>query len=525
MFATSSFAGEKEDVSKCISAAKRYADVTLSRSNYKYDGGWIRSDITWHGSPSALCELGSEVRKLVINGQTYIIDGFAGKEAQTIYSIKRGQLEAIKVRSEDLAKQYSVFLDRLRTRLQGPKPDLDKIEGEFDAQVSDIKLRLLGSTSQLEAAFNGDAVSEKLREKIKELEDKNLQLYQQLRSVHSENKGSTQQEIQKLRAQLSKAEKSIESYRKYFTQKDALNQDLTQRVKDLSGGESVVEKRIEAKYKDALDQLETEVAILNKELLAYKTPIAPLIDKIIFEINNEQFNSAYARILSLRELPTYDEKTNIKFINAGISVVKPIPASEHERNLAAYKFLLRLSPENSKYLEKVNLYEQKISDAEEKKKFDAIVALISGSDDLDKYRKEMAEAALELIKTGKCSRKQIKDDNGGWWKSGERKGQYFMDCGAQRVWFDPKARKAVYADRPVPEVDAAEICKNAIREKALAQPNFHYFDSSYTVHNPRMAVTYVQGFDVKNAFGAKINYRAYCLIQPSGQLDLSLALK
>ena len=69
------------------------------------------------------------------------------------------------------------------------------------------------------------------------------------------------------------------------------------------------------------------------------------------------------------------------------------------------------------------------------------------------------------------------------------------------------------------------MCKNAIKRQALTQPDFHYLDTSYTVHNPRKAVTYVQGFDVKNAFGSKMEYRAYCLIQPSGSLELSLTNK
>ena len=119
---------------------------------------------------------------------------------------------------------------------------------------------------------------------------------------------------------------------------------------------------------------------------------------------------------------------------------------------------------------------------------------------------QMAKAALQLIQTGKCSKQQIKDDNGGWWKSGERKGQYFMDCGRQRVWFNPKSKSAIYEDKAVSENRASQMCQDAIRKEALTSPNFHYFDTSYTVHHPRKAVTYIQGFDVKNAFGAKLKY-------------------
>ena len=524
LLGSSSFAGEQEDVSKCISAAKRYADVTLSRSNYKYDGGWFSSDVSWYGNTPALCELGSEIRKLVISGQTYIIDGFAGTKARSIYSMKESELDSIRRTSEVLAEQYSRFLTRMRARLQSPKPDLDEIQGDFNAQVADIKLRILGTTAQLETAFSGDEVSKKLREQIKELEAKNREVSQELRKVQAEQRASTPPDVQQLRDQLSKLEKSIESYRKSSAQKDDLNKELEQQVKDLSGEKIVEGAKIEAKYKDELAQLTTEVTNLKEELSAYKTPVAPLIEEILSEISDEKFDAAYAGILSLRELPLYDAKTNDDFVNAATAVVKPIPSSEHSRNLAAYKFLLKLAPENPKYLKKVNSYEQKISDANEKKKIDDIVALISASDDLGRYRTKMAKAVLELIKTGKCSRKQV-EYYGGWVKSGERKGQYFMDCGSQRVWFDPKSTSGVYADRAIPESIASEMCKEAIRRQALAPPNFHFFDTSYTVHNPRKAVTYVQGFDAKNAFGTKMKYRAYCLIQPSGSLELSLVNK
>tara|TARA_B100000902_G_C26718901_1_gene625614 strand:- start:205 stop:507 length:303 start_codon:yes stop_codon:yes gene_type:complete len=100
-----------------------------------------------------------------------------------------------------------------------------------------------------------------------------------------------------------------------------------------------------------------------------------------------------------------------------------------------------------------------------------------------------------------------------------------MDCGDRRVWFDPKAENAVYADTAISESEASEMCKVAIKKQMLTEPSFHFFDTSYTVHSPRKAVTYLQGFDVKNAFGTKMKYRAYCLIQPSRSLELSLVAK
>ena len=317
-------------------------------------------------------------------------------------------------------------------------------------------------------------------------------------------------EIKKLEARNSELSKNL--------------QILKTEVKNLESVIAVEREEQETESQKELKKLRTEITNLREEIAAYKTPLVPLIKEINSKISEENFLGAYTKILSLRKFPLYESEVNNVFIETALKAVKPIPAVEHRRNLEAYKFLLKLAPDNVKHIEKVNYYEQKISDANEKKKIDEIVGIISVSDDLAKYRSKMAKAALELIKSGKCTRSQIKY-YGGWVRSGKRSGQYFMDCGKQRVWFNPKSPNTVYADRAISKNKASEMCKNAITKQALNQPDFHYFDTSYTVHNPRKAVTYVQGFDVKNAFGAKMKYRAYCLIQPSGDLDLSLMNK
>lgn len=500
--ASTASADEQDDLRKCISAAKRYADISLGRSNYKYDGGWFSSDFTWNGTPPALCQVSSEVDKLVVSGKTYIIDGFAGTQARALYSQKEIELKNITSQMAVMEERYSKFLNAMKTRLKNPKPDLEKIKSSFDTQANDIKLRILGTNNQLEMAYSSDAVLKKMREEIINLEAKNKEIFGTLRHVQAEQKASTPADVQKLKEEIITLKKSLASSEKSTKGKVKENEKLTTQREQLR-----------------LKNLE-----LAAELETFKIPVQPLIDEIISEIGNEKFDAAHTGISSLRKLPTYTPEVNKIFIKAALSVVRPIPSSEVSRNLMAYKFLLRLDPENLKYVGKINSYEQKISDANEKKKIDDIVGIISVSDDLAKHRSKMAKAALELIKVGKCTRSQIKY-YGGWVKSGERSGQYFMDCGKQRVWFNPKSPNTAYADRAISENKASEMCKNAIKRQALTQPDFHYFDTSYTVHNPVKSVTYVQGFDVKNAFGAKMKYRAYCLIQPSGNLDLSLMNK
>ena len=522
-FVSTATAGEQEDLNKCVSAAMRYASISLGRSNYKYDGGWFSSDISWYGNTPALCQLSGEVKKLVISGKTYIVDGFAGTKARDLYSQKEEELKTISSRMASLSEKYGRFLKVMEARLKNPNPDLDKITNDFNAQAAEIKLRVLGTIQQLEMAFASDGAA-RLRSEIKKLEARNSELSKNLQILKAEQRASTPTDIQELRAKIEQLESTNESYRKSFTEQYEKIKKLKTEVKNLESMIAVEKAQQETESQKELEQLRTEVTNLREEIEAYQTPLAPLIEVINSKISEENFLGAYTDILSLREFPLYESEANNVFIETALKVVKPIPAAEQRRNLEAYKFLLKLAPENVKYIEKVNYYEQKISDANEKKKIDDIVGIISVSDDLAKYRSKMAKAALELIKAGKCTRSQIKY-YGGWVKSGERSGQYFMDCGKQRVWFDPKSPNTVYADRAISESKASEMCKNAIKRQALTQPDFHYLDTSYTVHNPRKAVTYVQGFDVKNAFGSKMKYRAYCLIQPSGNLELSLTNK
>ena len=522
--ANSSLAGEQEDVSKCISAAKRYADVSLGRSNYKYDGGWFNSDVSWHGNTPAFCEVGSKVNKLVISGITYVVDGFAGAQARVLFSRKQSELKSLRNQMEILAEKYSKFLEKLEVKLKNPKPDLDAIEGDFITSVADIKLRILGTSEQLGKAYSSDEVAKNLREEITDLNNKNEELSKDLSIIKAEQRAATPPDVLQLNEEISKLERVNTSYRKSFDEQEEVKRKLEREISQLRDQVGTQGEKIETKYKKELADLSIEISKLRKELDAYKTPIEPLMDEIITEIRDEKFDAAYAGIRNLRELPLYEDRTNTLFVEETLKVVRPIPSSEYSRNLAAYKFLLKLAPDSGQYIEKVNSYEQKIIDAKEQKRIEDIISIISSSDDLTKYRSRMAQAVIELIKTGKCSRAQVKY-YGGWVKSGERSGQYFMDCGDRRVWFDPKAENAVYADKAISETEASEMCRVAIKKQTLTEPSFHFFDTSYTVHSPRKAVTYLQGFDVKNAFGTKMKYRAYCLIQPSRSLELSLVAK
>ena len=515
-FASPAIAGEQEDMLKCIVAAERHASISLSRSNYEYDGGWFSSDISWHmGYIRALCQVSSEVDKLVINGITFIVEGITGNQAKDLFSQKVTELVSLKAALPNLASKYEKTLLNMEAKLKKPKPDIDKIKMEFEASVKDIKLRILGTTNQLEETYGGDEVSKGLRDEVNVLTQK----YENL------NAGAVaRDEYDKVYSELLEIKEhtkvTINTLKELHGK---LNATISTQRRELFSAEQKV-KNLENKYKSEAEVLQGKLKSLETQLALFQQPVEPLIDEIISLIRTEDFSAVFGKLKKLQSLPRYDPKTLELFVNEVTKVVRPIPSTEFERNLAAYKALLKLAPDNSSYTDKVNSYEQKIINAKQKKETDDIVTLIRLSSDLNKYRSKMAKAALDLIRNGKCTRGQIKD-YGGWVKSGGRPGQYFMDCDDQRVWFNPKSKNTTYADSAISETSAATKCRNSITAETINKPNFHFFDKSYTVHSPGKAVTYLQGFDVLNGVGAKIKYRAYCLIQPSGALELSLQRK
>ena len=216
-----------------------------------------------------------------------------------------------------------------------------------------------------------------------------------------------------------------------------------------------------------------------------------------------------------------------KFIETTLKVVKPISGKEIKRNLDAYKFLYELSDGNETYLKKVNFYEQKLTKAlaeqKNQKEISRILKYIKVSDDLNLYRNKMALAALKLNKSGKCTNEQL-IYYGGWVKSGQRKGQYFMDCGKTRYWFNPKdGSNSIKTDKHFSESNSRKACTDYILREvtgAKIQP----FNNNYTKHTIG-SVTYVQGFKVKNIQNQTLKYNAFCVIQSDRTMEVNIALQ
>ena len=149
----------------------------------------------------------------------------------------------------------------------------------------------------------------------------------------------------------------------------------------------------------------------------------------------------------------------------------------------------------------------------------ATLVAIKYSDDLKKFGPTMLSGAQSLIDQNKCTLAEIKYF-GGWVKSGQRKGQYFMDCGNTRHWLNPNNPGTnVTTARHISESSARDMCWAYVRRE-IPGASMQAFNTSFTKHMAG-AVTFTAGFKAKNIYGNTIKYYAYCLIQPDRSMEVT----
>ena len=146
---------------------------------------------------------------------------------------------------------------------------------------------------------------------------------------------------------------------------------------------------------------------------------------------------------------------------------------------------------------------------------------VQDSDDFPNYSTKMFFAAKDLIKRGDCSTEQIKSF-GGWVKSTQRPGQYFIDCENNRFWLKLKSSSnSAKQDQHIPETLARDFCWTNIKRTA-PDARIQAFNNSYTRHKAG-SVTYTQGFKVKNSFGKTEKYYAYCTIESNREINVRVS--
>ena len=118
------------------------------------------------------------------------------------------------------------------------------------------------------------------------------------------------------------------------------------------------------------------------------------------------------------------------------------------------------------------------------------------------------------------------------YRSGSRQGAYYVTCNAKNggppfnVWFTPdevSAGRTLAVPEAYPETGSRRACERAITER-VSHPStldvHHFIGYATTVHNNGNR-TVIQEFSAKNSFGLALEYRARCLIQPDGTLEIT----
>ena len=119
------------------------------------------------------------------------------------------------------------------------------------------------------------------------------------------------------------------------------------------------------------------------------------------------------------------------------------------------------------------------------------------------------------------------------YRSGSRKGAYYVTCTAKNngppfnIWFTPSDVQTggkLRATEAYPEMLSSRACEMAI-EARVTHPStldiHHFIGHTNQVHNNGNR-TVIYEFTVKNSFGLETPYRAQCLIQPDGSLEIAM---
>ncbi len=149
---------------------------------------------------------------------------------------------------------------------------------------------------------------------------------------------------------------------------------------------------------------------------------------------------------------------------------------------------------------------------------------------------DFTDAEKQVIKRGAL--KVLKDEPNcaeiiTGYRSGSRKGAYYVTCNAKNgglpfnVWFTPgevETGGTLAVPRAYPETRSWAACQRAIKAR-VSHPStldiHNLLGYATEIHNNGNR-TVIQEFSAKNSFGLELEYRARCLIQPDGALEITI---
>ncbi len=154
---------------------------------------------------------------------------------------------------------------------------------------------------------------------------------------------------------------------------------------------------------------------------------------------------------------------------------------------------------------------------------------IDGENDLTNAEKQVVKRGALKVLRDEANCAEITTG----YRSGSRKGAYYVTCNAKNggspfnVWFTPdevKSGNILAVPKAYPETQSRQACEQIINEH-ISHPStldiHHVFGYATKVHNNGNR-TVIQEFTAKNGFGLELKYRARCVIQPNGSLEITI---
>lgn len=123
MNAATAYAGEAENIMACVNRANEFSGIKLSEFDAKYEGRILSmSSAKWS---NAFCEVKfGTVNNLQVNGNQFIYNGFAGKEAYDLNKMLENKTESAINQLRSRISLLEQRMSQVKRSLQTPKPNV-----------------------------------------------------------------------------------------------------------------------------------------------------------------------------------------------------------------------------------------------------------------------------------------------------------------------------------------------------------------------------------------------------------------
>ena len=128
-------AGEAENILACIKKTELFSGKVVDEFDVRYNGRFLDfSTAEWPGVKCSV-KLGY-VDALTVDGRKYIVDGFAGAQAKTVFLTLEKETEEAVSLLESRVQLLERRLEDARSKLRQPSHDVDSIQSHIREGIS-----------------------------------------------------------------------------------------------------------------------------------------------------------------------------------------------------------------------------------------------------------------------------------------------------------------------------------------------------------------------------------------------------